>query len=283
VAKVTTMTRLKQLLAIACLATLGLGETAGAQSRQAASGPSVDDLLAIQVYAVGGGFFPLGASGNVGAVDMTDPTNTLVSSQSGGGSSATLLLGARVHFPFLWYMRDEQSLGYIFFFEAGIQSGFGKQSFIQSFQGTSPNALDFGTSTVSEFFQVPLLLGVTVPMGGRDSSHNVLLDFYGGLTIDSWALVLQGAENNAPGQQGFYGQNRLFTFDPTLGVGIRVPVGELDSSLPLFFGLNAEVQFRPGASVTTLSNSFPVSYSSSVGPTTNLAIMARIGVAFGDR
>jgi hypothetical protein len=276
------MARIKRLLAMAFLSTLGLTDHATAQGQRGSAGPTVDDLLAIQVYAVGGGFFSFSARGNVGAIDVTDPTNTLITNQSGGGSSATALLGARVHVPFLWHMSDEQTLGYSFFFETGIQSGFGKQSFIQPFQGTSINALDFGTSTVSEYFQVPLLLGVTVPVGGRASSPGVLLDFYGGLTIDSWALVLQGAENNAPGQQGFFGQNRMYTADPTIGLGVRMPVGEL-ADLPLFFGLNAEVQFRPGTSVQTFSNNFAVNYISSVDPTTNLAVMARIGVAFGGR
>jgi len=238
--------------------------------------------LAIQVYAIGGSLFSFGARGTIGAVDVTDPTNTLISSQSGGGSSATALLGARVHFPFLWYMHDEQTLGYSFFFETGIQSGFGAQSFIQPFQGTSPNALDFGTSTVREYFQVPLLLGVTVPIGGQAASPGVLLDVYGGVTIDSWSLVLQGAENGAPGQQGFNWENRMYTADPTIGLGVRVPVGEL-ADLPVFVGANAELQFRPGTSVQTFSNNFAVSYTSSVGPTTNLAIMARIGVAFSGR
>jgi hypothetical protein len=274
------MAQSKWLLAIACLATLGLGETAGAQSRQGGSGPSVDDLLAIQVYAVGGGLISFGTRGNVGAVDVTDPTNTLISNQAGGGSSATLFLGARVHVPLFWYMRDEQTLAYNFFFETGIQSGFGAQSFIQSFQGTSSNALDFGTSTVREYFQIPLLLGVTVPIGGQRPLPGVLLDFYGGITIDSWSLVLQGAENNAPGQQGFYAENRMYTADPTIGLGVRMPVGEL-ADLPVFLGVNAEVQFRPGTSVQTFSNNFAVNYGSSVGPITNLAVMARIGVAFG--
>jgi hypothetical protein len=276
------MGRIKRLLTIACLATLGLAEPAAAQSRQDAGRPSLDDLLAIQLYALGGGVFPFGAKGNVGAVDMTAPTNTLVSNQPGGGSSATPLFGARLHVPLFWYMRDEQTLAFNFFFETGIQSGFGAQSFIQPFQGTSINALDFGTSTVREYFQVPVLLGATVPMGGQGASPSMMLDFYGGLTIDSWSLVLQGAENNAPGQQGFYGENRIYTADPTIGLGLRMPVGEV-ADLPLFFGVNAEVQFRPGTSVQTFSNNFAVNYLSSVGPTTNLAIMARIGVAFGGR
>jgi hypothetical protein len=276
------MERTYRLLAITCLAALAMTEPAAAQSRQEAGRLSIDDLLAIQLYAVGGGFFPFGAKGNVGAIDVTDPTNALITSQAGWGSSATSFLGARVHVPLFWYMRDEQTLGFNFFFETGIQSGFGAQSFIQSFQGTSINALDFGTSTVREYFQVPLLLGVTVPVGGQASLPGALLDFYGGVTIDSWSLVLQGAENNAPGQQGFYGESRIYTADPTIGMGVRMPVGEL-ADFPLFIGVNAELQFRPGTSVQTFSNNFAVNYVSSVEPTTNLAVMARIGVAVGSR
>jgi hypothetical protein len=277
------MARIKSLLSIACLIVLGLTASAAAQSQQSATSLTVDDLLAIQVYAVGGSLFRFGATGNVGAVDLTGPTS-LVTNQSGGSSSATPLFGARVHVPMFWYMRDEQALGFNFFFETGIQSGFAAQSFIQLFQGTSINALDFGTSTVREYFQVPVLLGVTVPIGtgGYGPSPSVLFDIYGGITIDSWSLVLQGAENNAPGQQGFNAENRMYTADPTIGLGMRTPMGTI-ADFPLFLGINAELQFRPGTSVSAFSNNFAVNYVSSIGPTTNLAVMARIGIAFGGR
>ena len=93
--------------------------------------------------------------------------------------------------------------------------------------------------------------------------------------------VLQGGEANAPGQQGFYAENRRFTADPTVGLGFRMPVGTLGDGLPILFGLNAELQFRPGSTVTAISNNFAVTYVGTTDPHANLAIMARLGIAFG--
>jgi hypothetical protein len=101
-----------------------------------------------------------------------------------------------------------------------------------------------------------------------------LLDFYGGITLDSWAQTLQGAEMNAPGQ-GFFGQNRHFSADPTVGLGVRMPVGDIGADLPIIFGVDAELQFRPGSVVTAPSPNFPVTYFGTVDPHANLAIMAR--------
>jgi hypothetical protein len=110
-----------------------------------------------------------------------------------------------------------------------------------------------------------------------------LFDFYGGVTLDSWQQTLQGSEANDPTGTGFYGQNRRFTVDPTIGLGLRVPLTNLRSELPLFIGVNAELQFRPGSVVTVPSQVFPVTYYGTVDPHANLAIMARIGLSFGGR
>jgi hypothetical protein len=182
-----------------------------------------------------------------------------------------------------WHMVDEQHLGFSVFFETGIQSGFGAQSFLQSFANGATTAGEFGSNTVREYWQVPLLIGVTLPMADRSTGPAALIDLYGGFTIDSWNQILQGAEANAPGQQGFYSENRHITFDPTIGIGFRMPVGSLDAGLPIFVGLNAELQFRPGSSVQALSSTFPVTYYGTVDPCANLAVMARIGIAFGSR
>jgi hypothetical protein len=269
----------------ACLAAIMLTCPADAQSQQDSTGSRTgyDSLLSIQVYAVGGGFIPFGTNSNVTGVDATfDPNNLLISNQSGGASSATPLVGGRVHVPLLWNMHDEQRLRFSVFFETGIQSGFASQSFIQSFQNTSFFAGDFGSSTITEYYQIPLLLGFTIPVAERSAAPSLLLDVYGGITLDSWAQVLQGAEANAPGQ-GFYGQNRRFSADPTVGLGVRVPVGNIGADLPIIFGINAELQFRPGSVVTAPSPNFPVTYFGTVDPHANLAIMARIGIAFGGR
>jgi hypothetical protein len=241
------------------------------------------DLLAVQLYAVGGAFIPFAGNSSVSAFDATDPGALPTSSQSGGVSSAKPVFGVRVDAPMLWYMRDEQHLGFSAFFETGIQSGFGQASFNQSFQNTSLTAGDFGTSSVREYFQIPIFVGITVPFADSSSSPRALFDLYGGLTLDSWSQVLQGSEANAPSQQGFYGENRRFSADPTIGFGLRVPVGSLDAGLPLFFGLNGELQFRPGSVVKADSNNFAVSYFGTSEPQTNLVVLARFGIAFGSR
>jgi hypothetical protein len=251
---------------------------------------TVDNLLGIQVYAVGGGFFPLGANSTVTGVDQTLSQAGLgnfpfdIASQSGATWSTTALLGARVHAPFLWRMSEENRLSFAFFFETGIQTGFGSQSSMQLFQNTSTFAGDSGTSTISEFYQIPLLLGASIPVGRlSDGGPAVLFDVYGGVTLDSWQQTLQGTEANFPGSQGFYGQNRRFTADPTIGLGLRVPLTDLRSNLPIFVGANAELQFRPGSVVTAPSQNLPITYYGTVNPSANLAIMARIGISFGGR
>jgi hypothetical protein len=242
------------------------------------------DLLAVQAYVVGGAFVPFNKNSNVTGVDITNgPGAFAIQSQSGGGSSITPLLGARVHVPLLWRMEDEQRLSFSIFFETGVQSGFGKESFTQSFQNTGATAADFGSSVTREYLQIPVLLGATVPLANRSGSPAALFDLYAGITVDSWSQVLQGAEANAPGQQGFYGENRHFTANPTVGLGVRFPIGSIDEGLPLFFGLNAELQFRPGSVVTAISNNFPITYYGTVDPSANLAVMARLGIAFGGR
>jgi hypothetical protein len=247
-----------------------------------AGAQSTSDLLSVQLYAVGGIFSPLSGRGTVSAIDLSDvPGATL--SQSGGAWSITPLLGARVHVPLFWYMQDEQSLGFNIFTEFGLQSGFGGVSVTQSFQNTSSTAADFGSNAIREYFQVPVLVGVTVPVADRSGSPAVLLDLYGGVTLDSWSQVLQGGEANAPGQQGFYAENRRFSADPTVGAGVRIPLGSLGDGLPLLFGLNAELQFRPGGTVTAISNNFAVTYVGTADPQANLAVMARFGIAFGSR
>jgi hypothetical protein len=255
---------------------------------------AVDNLLGIQLYAVAGGFVPLSPNGTVTGVDQTatQVSQSLglgnlpfdIANLQGGSSSTTAFAGARVHVPFLWRLDDEQRLSYAFFFETGVQSGFGAQSFMQVFQNASAFAGDSGTSTISEYYQFPVLLGASIPLGRMfDGGPVALFDIYGGITLDSWQQTLQGTEANFPGSQGFFGQNRRFTADPTIGLGVRVPLTDLRSELPIFFGANAELQFRPGSVVTAPSQNLPITYYGTVDPYANLSIMARIGISFGGR
>jgi hypothetical protein len=274
----------RMMLLAAWMAAVEVAGPSGAHAQQDGYELRAADLLAVQVYLVGGGYFSFARNSNVSSFDITNaPGPAILGSQSGGGSSVTPLLGARVQVPLFWHMVDEEHLGFSVFFETGLQSGFGKESFTQSFQNTSVTAADFGSNVVREYLQVPLLLGATIPIAGRSAAPSALFDIYGGVTIDSWAHVLQGSEANALGQQGFYGQNRNVTADPTVGIGLSVPVGSLDAGLPIFLGLNAELQLRPGSVVTAVSNNFPITYYGTVDPYANLAVMARLGIAFGSR
>lgn len=255
---------------------------AGHVAAQGGVGQHNRDLLSIQVYAVGGGFIPFTGRDSVSSLDLD--ADSALPSASGGTSTTTPLLGARVHVPLLWYMSDTGRLAFNFYFESGLQSGFGAQSLLRTFQNASPTAEDYGTTTVREYWQVPVLLGLTVPVANDSSASPLaLLDIYGGLTFDSWAHLLQGAEVNASDGSGFFGQNRHYTFNPTIGLGVRMPLGRVDSDVPVFFGLNAELQLRPGSVVAVPSSDFNVVYSSSIEPYANLAVMARIGIAFGGR
>lgn len=259
---------------------------AGANDARSEDPTAADAYRSVQLYAVGGGFIPLGVTNTVTGVDATDAPPLSIANAAGGSKSYTPppLLGARAHVPLFWHMSDEHNPLFGFFFEAGIQTSFGAQSAMLTFQNVSDSAGDYGLQTIRENFQVPLLLGASLPLDTSSSgAPSVFVDVYGGITLDSWTQTLQGAEANAPGAPGFFAQNRRFTPDPTIGIGLRGPVGNLSDDLPLFFGVNAELQFRPGSVVTAPSQNFPVTYYGTVNPYANLALMARIGVAFGGR
>lgn len=241
----------------------------------------VSDLQSVQIYAVGGALVPFMGNRSVGSLDLD--AGTALASSAGGVSSATPLLGARIHVPLLWYMSDDNRLAFNLYFEGGVQTAFGAQSFLQPFANLSPTGAEYGTASIKEYWQVPLLLGVSVPVVSDVSGPRAVLDVYGGITVDSWAHSLQGAEANAADGSGFFAQNRQLTLNPTVGLGVRMPLGSIVEDTPLFFGLNAEMQFRSGSVVTVQSSDFNVSYTSSVAPAANLAVMARIGFAFGGR
>jgi hypothetical protein len=172
------------------------------------------------------------------------------------------------------------------FVETGVQTAFGAQSSLQTFQSVGGTPQAFGSSTINENLQIPILAGVTTPIvPGGAGKPAVLFDLYGGITRDSWTQTLQGRESGAPGGPGFFAQNRRFTVDPTIGVGVRVPVGDIGVGIPgIIVGVNAELQFRPGSVVTTPSANFPSeTYYGTVNPTANMAIMARIGIPLGGR
>jgi hypothetical protein len=255
-----------------------------------------------EVYAVGGGLGSFNPGGYVTGVDtFFGSGNFLISNQSGGTSNPTAFAGARARFDAVEQYFFEESFHRILhgsfkkgasrtsspslFLETGIQTGFGAQSFIQPFQSITSTPQGFGSNTVNENFQIPILAGVTLPIAaGAPGALPILVDVYGGITFDSWTHTLQGGESGAPGGPGFFGQNRRFTVDPTVGVGVRVPVGDPKAGLPVILGLNAEFQFRPGSVVTAPSQNFPSeTYYGTLNPTTNMLLMARIGIPLGGR
>jgi len=173
------------------------------------------------------------------------------------------------------------------FFEIGIQSAFGANSFVQSFSGVSGTPMAFGQQTVRENFQIPILLGLSIPLVETSSKTMPLfLDLYAGITLDSWTQTLAGREAGAPAGAGFNGTNNRFTVDPTLGIGLRTAWGDLngDGVPDLLWGISTEFQFRPGSVVTAPSANFPSeTYYGTVDQRFNALIMGRIGFAFGGR
>lgn len=243
---------------------------------------------------IGGGTVALNSSGNVTGVDsFFGSGNFLIDNRSNGASSSIVpLLGGRIRHTWQeqdnWnYVRDRTLSDYwkraSFFVESGVQTSFGAQSFLQSFGGVSGVPQGFGSNTVKENFQIPVLIGVGLPLTGP-SQPPVFLDLYGGITLDSWSQTLQGREAGAPGAAGFFNQSNRFTVDPTIGGGVRMVVNDFKGSgVPaLVIGVGAELSFRPGSVVQAQSSNFPSeTYYGTVNAQANLSILARIGIPFG--
>ena len=245
------------------------------------------------LYFVGGANVPLNVQYSLTGVDtFFGPSAYLIDNRTQSAGSVTGFGGLR--------MRVETGLGSSsqlaqlamcdtdrpstfdslrFFLETGVQSAFGAQSSIQTFQGVSGTPKGFGSNAINESFQIPIVAGVSAPV-----TRSVLFDLYGGITLDSWTHTLQGAEAGAPGGPGFYAQNRRFTVDPTVGMGVRVPTGGIGGLTGVEIGINAELQFRPGSVVTAPSQNFPSeTYYGTANASTNMAIMARVGIPIGGR
>jgi hypothetical protein len=246
-----------------------------------------------ELAAVGGTMVPLNSSGAITGVDtFFGPGSFLIDNRTNGASSTAVpLLGARARATWQGQTVDPSSRPYVtdywekigVWVETGVQTSFGAQSFIQPFGGVSTTPQGFGSNTVLENFQVPILTGVGLPITSAGPTP-IVLDLYGGITLDSWTQTLQGREVGAPGGPGFFGQSRRFTVNPTIGVGVRVPMGDIGFGLPVVFGVNAEMQFRPGSVVTAPSATFPSqTYYGTVNPTANMIIMGRIAIQFGRR
>jgi len=259
----------------------------------ASTGFNALPMAPMHLYLIGGGFFSFGGTGSVTGVDtFFGDGRFLISDQAGGMSQAAGMAGARVRVNATWFdktvdylERDRQARqnnifnSAHFFFETGIQSSFGAQSFIQPFQTISGTPQAFGSSTVNENLQIPILIGAALPLVAPQASTSpVFLDVYGGITLDSWNQTLQGREAGAPAGPGFFGQQNRFTVDPTVGLGVRTQWG------PVILGLSSEVQFRPGGVVTAGSPNFPSeTYYGTVDPHANVVVMGRIGIPLGGR
>jgi hypothetical protein len=253
-----------------------------------------------ELVAIGGGMIPLNGTGAVTGVDTFFGSGAYqIDNRSSTAANATAFVGlrARAQTSPGWMEKLEAAEldratqrevirdSFRLFAETGIQTAFGAQSSLQTFQNVSGTPQAFGSNTINENFQIPIMAGVTAPVGSTGAGKPaVLLDLYGGITLDSWTQTLQGRESGAPGGPGFFAQNRRFTVDPTVGVGVRVPVGDFAGLPGITVGVNAELQFRPGSVVTAPSTNFPSeTYYGTVNPTANMAIMGRVGIPFGGR
>jgi hypothetical protein len=257
-----------------------------------------------ELVAIGGGMIPLNGAGAVtgvdtffgsGAYQIDNRSSTAANATAFGGLRARALTSPGWMKELAAEETDRSAMcqalcvkpfdSFRLFAETGIQTAFGAQSSLQTFQNVSGTPQAFGSSTINENLQIPILVGVTVPIvPGGAGKPAVSFDLYGGITLDSWTQTLQGRESGAPGGPGFFGQNRRFTVDPTIGVGVRVPVGDFAGLPGITVGVNAELQFRPGSVVTAPSTNFPSeTYYGTVNPTANMAIMGRVGIPFSGR
>jgi len=241
-------------------------------------------------FVTGGGSFALGGrSGAVTGVDsFLGPGERLIDNRlDGGASQGTGLLGVRVRAyatlfegpegpPVERGERPPPALsGIRGFFETGVQSSFGAASFTQNFSGVNAVPLGFGQQRINENFQIPIVIGVSLPV-----ASGTRFDVYGGVALDSWTHTMSGGEAGAAGSSFFAAQNR-FTVDPTVGVGLQIGLGRALGVPNLIAGVNAELQFRPGSVVTAPSSAFAAqTYYGTVNPAVNLQATARIGFAF---
>lgn len=246
-----------------------------------AARPPIRDYSAfgpVQVYAVGGVLAPIGAVGTITGVEVAGRGN--VTNVIGGTAAAVGMAGGRLRAE-LPLARETGAPSA--FFEAGVQSSFGTQSFIQTFGQIGPRAQGYGASTVSENLQIPLLAGISLPFTEITPGAPVYLDLYGGITLDSWTQTLQGAEGGAQaGGPGFFSQTQRFTVDPTVGAGLRVPLSPGAVGFPMILRANAEFQFRPGGVVLAQSGQFGgQTYWGTVNPTIDGLFFAGVGIPLG--
>jgi hypothetical protein len=136
---------------------------------------------------------------------------------------------------------------------------------------------------VTENLQIPLLVGFSLPITEITPATPLHLDVYGGITLDSWTQMLQGAEAGAQaGGPGFFSQVQRFTVDPTVGAGVRMPMSVGSSGFPLILRAGAEFQFRPGGVVMAQSGQFgSQTYWGTVNPRVDAAFVGGIGIPFG--
>ncbi len=255
-----------------------------------------------ELYAIGGGMVPLNGTGAVTGVDtFFGPGAFLIDNKSGGTSNAAAELGVRVRASAQWNAFVEGVLnqaasinvGYVgsrsrspqVFIESGVQTSFGAQSFIQPFSSVSATPQGFGSNTVKENFQIPILLGVGVPLTGIEQIPT-FFDIYGGATISNSTQTLQGRELGAPAGSGFFAAQTRTTVDPTVGIGLRATFNNQSvggfALPPIIIGANAELSFRPGGAVQAQSPNFPSeSYYGTVDPRPIANFMFRVGFPLG--
>ncbi len=240
---------------------------------------------------LGGGMVNLANSANVTGVDTFTPGNFLIDNRSTNSAGAvTGMFGMRAALTkqlnaFVERQLQEsksRNAPYVsVFVETGIQTAFGANSLVQSFQNVNTTPQGTGQQTVRENVQVPLLVGLSIPLTDGTVVAPPFLNIYGGVTFDSWTHSIAGREGGAPNGPGFNASNSRFTADPTAGVGLRVPI---NPRYNFWIGLNTEVQFRPGSVVQAQSPNFPSqTYYGTIDSHANVLVFGQIGWSFGSR
>jgi hypothetical protein len=247
--------------------------------------------VGLGVFATGGAMVAMAGTGT-GAVTGVDsffgPGAFLIDNRPGGANQAVGQAGVRVRASGSLTGGDRQtgelaeacvvacSVGtdLRLFFETGVATSFGAQSYSQGFAGVNGVPQGFGKQGVTENFQVPLLIGVSLGLGG-----GARFDVYGGITFDSWTHTLSGGE--AGFANGFNASQSRMTVDPTLGMGFSYDIGSTVGVRGLTVGVNVEVLFRPGSVLTAQSPNFNSQvYYGTVESRANVQGTARVGLQF---
>lgn len=119
-----------------------------------------------------------------------------------------------------------------------------------------------GTASAREYFTVPLLAGVSIPVKTLGVPiDNLSVEAFGGGQIKRRQLGLAYTESGFGASGGLSGSQTWTDIDPAVGAGLQYKIATV-SGMPISIGPNVTFDFRPQHSLTLPSANFPtVSYT----------------------